>query len=70
MATNLERRNFKKITIVINIYYTLEHFYVARYSLFNYFTSIEDSHTKYLHYQMTKPLSVQVRIIIMQDVFV
>ncbi|XP_026815274.1 uncharacterized protein LOC113555138 [Rhopalosiphum maidis] len=31
------------------------------YTLFNYFTSIEDSHSKYLHYQMTKPLSVQTQ---------
>ncbi|XP_060878978.1 uncharacterized protein LOC132951219 isoform X2 [Metopolophium dirhodum] len=33
------------------------------YNLFNYFSSIEDSHSKYLHYQMTKPLSVQDSII-------
>lgn len=38
-------------------------FFVFRYNLFNYFTSIEDSHTKYIHYQMTKPLSIQVRIL-------
>ncbi|VVC32563.1 Hypothetical protein CINCED_3A020133 [Cinara cedri] len=29
------------------------------YNLFNYFTNNEESHTKYRHYQMTVPLSVQ-----------
>ncbi|XP_025203869.1 uncharacterized protein LOC112600782 [Melanaphis sacchari] len=31
------------------------------YNLFNYFTNVDDSHSKYLHYQMTKPLSVQTQ---------
>ncbi|XP_025412694.1 uncharacterized protein LOC112685122 [Sipha flava] len=33
------------------------------YNLFNYFSNIEDSHSKYLHYQITKPLSVQDSIL-------